>query len=222
MKKNALLIYIVTALCCAAMAAIDGILQPGYVVKSCIKIVLFLFIPVIFSAARKLSVLEYFRPDKKALLTGGCLGLATFSVILTAYALLHSYIDLSAVPQSLEQSAGVTKSNFLLVSTYIALCNSLLEEFFFRGFAFFTLKPLAGRGFAYGFSALVFSVYHTAMMLGWWEWWLFALALAGLFAGGLLFDYLNERTGTIWCSWMVHMCANFAINTVGCLLFGIL
>ena len=90
------------------------------------------------------------------------------------------------------------------------------------GVGVFALKELTGRRFAYVFSALAFAVYHTAMMLGWWDWWLFALALLGLFVGGLLFDFLNERTGTVWPSWMVHMFANFAINTVGCILFGIL
>ena len=35
-------------------------------------------------------------------------------------------------------------------------------------------------------------------------------------------DYLNERCENIYMSWLVHMFANFAINTVGCILFGII
>ena len=47
---------------------------------------------------------------------------------------------------------------------------------------------------------------------------LFFLLLAGLALAGVMFDYLNEKQETIYMSWFVHMCANFAINTVGFIL----
>ena len=36
------------------------------------------------------------------------------------------------------------------------------------------------------------------------------------------FDYLNEKSDNLYASWLVHLCANAAINTVGCVLFEIL
>jgi CAAX amino terminal protease family. len=48
------------------------------------------------------------------------------------------------------------------------------------------------------------------------------LLIAGLFFAGLVFNWLNEKAETIYASWMVHMFANFAINTIGYILFGIL
>ena len=51
---------------------------------------------------------------------------------------------------------------------------------------------------------------------------LFLLALAGLTAGGVLFNLLDARAGTIFPSWAVHIFANLAINTVGFILFKIL
>ena len=71
-------------------------------------------------------------------------------------------------------------------------------------------------------SALSFALYHTAMMLGWFSPPLFLLALAGLAAGGVLFDLLDAGSGTIFPSWAVHIFANLAINTVGFILFKIL
>lgn len=200
------------------MAIVDGILQPGYAVKSGIKIVLFLVIPFVFSAWRKLSIQESFRPDRKALLTGGCLGGATFIVVIGAYALLHPYLDLSAVPQALEESAGVTKDNFLFVSTYIAFCNSLLEEFFFRCFAFLGLAKTASKPFAYLFSAAAFAIYHAGMLISMVPPLLFILALIALFFCGIMFNFLNARRERIWVSWLVHMGANLAINIVGMIL----
>ena len=35
---------------------------------------------------------------------------------------------------------GITAGNFLWVAIYISVMNSFLEEFFFRGFGFITLK----------------------------------------------------------------------------------
>ncbi len=222
-QKHILALVGLVALCCAVMLLVDGVLRPDYWIKSAAKVALFLLCPLLYSRIdREFQPKQFFAVSRRGLLPALGLGIGVFALIIAAYWVFSRLGDFSAITGLLEENIGVDRDNFLPVAVYISFVNSLLEEFFFRGFAFFTLKPLAGRGFAYGFSALVFSVYHTAMMLGWWEWWLFALALAGLFAGGLLFDYLNERTGTIWCSWMVHMCANFAINTVGCLLFGIL
>ena len=64
--------------------------------------------------------------------------------------------------------------------------------------------------------------YHTAMMIGWFSISLFILLLLSLIIAGFIFNYLNERNNNIYSSWMVHMFANFAINTIGFILFGIL
>ena len=142
-----------------------------------------------------------------------------FALIYGAYFALRSVFDFSAVTALLGKNAGVTAENFLWVSLYISFVNSLLEEFFFRGFAFLVLRRYAGERFACVFSALSFALYHTAMMLGWFPPLLFLLALAGLTAGGVLFNLLDARAGTIFPSWAVHIFANLAINTVGFILF---
>ena len=66
-------------------------------------------------------------------------------------------------------------------------------------------------------SVTVFSQF-SFMMTGWFSPWLFGLVLVGLTVGGIVFNLLNRWTGTIYCSWLVHMFANFAINTIGFIL----
>ena len=151
---------------------------------------------------------------------GLCLGM--YAVILGGYLLLKDVFDFSAITGALTGNIGVSRDNFVFVSLYISFVNSLLEEFFFRGFAFLTLMRMTTKRFAYLFSAAAFTLYHVAMMIGWFSISVFAIVLVGLFAGGLIFNYLNEKSGTIYPSWFVHMFANFAINTIGFLLFGIL
>ncbi len=215
-RKMLLCILVVTVLCCSAMLVVDGLWKPGYLIKSMIKVCLFLLLPLL--SARlfpELSLGTLFRPRKAGLLQALGLGVGVYVLIVGGYFILRQFIDFSSVVQNL---AGVTRENFLMVSIYISFCNSLLEEFFFRAFCFWGLRRCAGRRFAHGFSAVAFSLYHTTMMLRWFDWWLFGLALVGLAVGGLLFNWLNQRQEAIYPSWLVHMFANFGINTVGFLL----
>jgi membrane protease YdiL (CAAX protease family) len=59
----------------------------------------------------------------------------------------------------------------------------------------------------------------VAIIGSWFSPLIFLLAMAGLFIGGLIFNYLNERNGNIINSWVVHLMANLAINTVGLIMF---
>ncbi len=209
----------VAIVCCAIMAYVDGILMPGYAIKSIIKVSLFLLLPLLYTLYnREVLFKELFRFQKKGFLVALLLGIGLYLLIVGAYALLRGVFDFSQIAGALTESTGVDKDNFLLVALYISFVNSLLEEFFFRGFMFLNLKKLGYRRVAYVFSALVFAVYHVAMMIGWFDIWLFLLVMLGLFAGGVIFNYLNEKHNTIYTSWFVHMFANFAINTIGYIL----
>ena len=200
-KKNVLAICALVLLGCAAMTLVDGVLRPPYAVKSAVKLALFLLAPLLYGyAAGKDGYRALFRIQRRALLRVLALGFGVFALILGAYFALRSVFDFSAVTALLGKNAGVTAENFLWVSLYISFVNSLLEEFFFRGFAFLVLRRYAGERFACVFSALSFALYHTAMMLGWFPPLLFLLALAGLTAGGVLFNLLDARAGTIFPS----------------------
>ncbi len=206
-------------LCCGMMALVDGVWQPGYLIKSVIKICLFLLLPVLLACTTGgMELKTLFRVQKQGFGTALLLGLGLYAVIVGGFFLLRPFVDFSGIAENLSKNAGVTRENFLFVSLYISFANSLLEEFFFRGFllrGFGTALPALAACIC---SAVLFSLYHTAMMLGWFPFWLFALVLLGLAAGGVIFTLLNRKTGTVYTSWFVHMFANFAINTVGFLL----
>ena len=218
-KRALLLVVLLTLICGAAMALVDGILKPGYAVKSAIKIALFLLCPLVASRlCGYVKFSELLRPKKKGFLSALLLGVGIYVLIVGGYFAVAPFFDFSGIAASLQRDMGVTAENFLFVSLYISFANSFLEEFFFRGFVFTNLKTCGGTGFAHLFSATVFSLYHVAMMVGWFSPLLFLLVMLGLFAGGLIFNFLNEKTDTVYCSWLTHMFANFAINTVGFIL----
>jgi len=221
-KKTILLICFIVVVFCAVMAVIDGVLMADYFTKSLIKLVLFLGLPLIYAAFDKtVNIKSLFKPDKKGLKFALILCGFVYIVITGSFFLFKNVFDFSMITESLTKNIGVSKSNFIYVSIYISFVNSLLEEFFFRGFAFLTLNKV-DRKFAYVFSAMAFSLYHVAMMIGWFSIWVFLIVLSGLFVGGLIFNRLNEKSGTIYPSWFVHMFANFSINTIGFILFGII
>ena len=219
--KNIAYVLAVAMLGCAAMAVVDGIIRPGYALKSAIKIAFFLAIPFICNIWNKeLEFKSLFSFNKKGLFVALSLGAVIYGVILGGYFLLKDVFDFGSVATSLSENAGVDASNFLFVSLYISFANSFLEELFFRGFIFKNLKKHSSVAFAYAFSSLAFALYHVAMMIGWFSLPLTALIIVGLAAGGVIFNYLSERFGTVFVPWGAHMFANFAINTIGFILLG--
>ena len=214
-------IPLLVVIACIVMGVVDAVIQPGYAVKSAIKIVMFMLIPVIYGIANKkqANIQKLLKPDKKGFVTALALGLAVYAVVLGAYFAFRNIFDFSALTKSLNETTGVNKSNFIWVALYISFINSFLEEFFFRGFSFITLKQNTSRKFAYIFSSLTFALYHIAMMIGWFGVPVIFISLAGLFAGGLIFNKFDEKNENIYLSWLIHMFANFATNTIGFILF---
>lgn len=219
-KKSIVLIVL---LGCLVMGFIDVVIRPGYLMKSFIKITLFSAIPIIYSKYNKdLNLISLFKVDsKKEIFISIFSGILIFTIIFGAYLGIGKFFDFSNVVSSLSKNAGVTINNFIFVAVYISFINSLLEEFFFRGFAFLKLKEVTSRKFSYIFSSLAFALYHVAMMIGWFDIGLFLLTILGLFIGGLIFNYFNEKYKNIYVTWLIHMFANFAINYIGFILFRI-
>lgn len=218
-RKQARWTVALALLGCLAMAFVEAVLRPSYPVKSALKLVIFLGCALLCPGFRPFRA--FHRPDRRSLVTAASLAAGTFCLILGGYALLAPWLDLSAVTANLEAKEGITAGLFPFVALYISLGNSLLEEFFFRGFAFLGLRESGHTKLAWGFSALAFALYHVAIMDGWFAPPLFLLLTAGLMAAGLFFNRL-DRNGSLWPSWLVHMGANLAINAIGLHLFGIL
>lgn len=219
-KCGLLLIIAATAFACLVMGVVDAVIRPGYIVKSAIKAILFLGLPLI---SKKIysgtSPFTYLRPNPRGILIALALGTAVFAVVLTSYFTLRGIFDFSGVTKSLEGDVGVTKDNFIFVAAYISLVNSFLEELFFRGFAFLALCRFVSRRAAYIYSSAAFALYHIAIMIGWFTPVVFIPVMVGLIAGGVIFNYIDEKNGSIYSSWLIHMGANFAINTIGFILF---
>ncbi len=224
-NHKTLYMIISVLICTVAMNFVDGVIQPHYFIKSIIKVCLFLIVPIIYFVINKEDregLKRLFTPNGRDVLKALGIGALIYAFIIGGYFLLRNAVDFSGIVGKLTADTGVSADNFVFVALYISFINSFLEEIFFRGFAFISLKKFTSRRFAYIFSALAFAFYHAAMTAGYFNIGIFAVALFGLFVAGFIFNYLNEKSENIYTSWIAHMFANFAINTVGFILFGIL
>lgn len=216
---------LIIGLGCLVVYFIDVQADFTYWERAGVKILLFLVVPLIYVwFMPRTDLFSIFRQKER---TGGLkksliLGLLVYGGLLALYVLLKDFIDLGTIEASMAENMMITRDNFIAVALYISFINSFLEEFFFRGFAFLKLKRKTGRLAAYGISSLAFSIYHFSIIDGWVSPLLTVLGLAGLFLSGMFFNFINEKNENIWNSYMVHMFANFAINTIGLQMFGII
>ncbi len=224
-KKRSLYIILSVVVLSLAVTFVDAAIKPAYAPKVAIKVVLFLLIPLlyfVFNKDERATLKKLFTPKKRPMIKALIIGVAIYVLIVGGYFVTRNFIDFSNVTDTLQQKHGINGDNFIYVSLYISLMNSFLEEFFFRGFGFIALKAHVNRRLSYVFSPILFAVYHAGMLFGMFSAPVLVLLFAALFVGGLIFNYLNETSENIYTSWASHMFANFAINTVAFILYGII
>ncbi len=216
-KKILILLLIVASI--LVIAYVDMIVRPSYFVKTMVKAPIFFLVPIIYMMTiSKESPFKVLRANPKGLKVGLILGISIYFIVVGTYFVANNLIDLTSIRTSLENNLGINKSNFFVIALYVSIVNSFLEEWFFRGFAFNQLRKKS-RLQAYLISSLAFSIYHIAIMDGMFNIWMILLILVGLFVGGTIFNFLNEKNNNIYVSWFCHSFANFGMNTVGFLIF---
>ncbi len=225
MKNKKMFIIGTVAILSVIMNFVDMVISPAYYIKSAVKLILFISVPAAYFACNKedfLLLKQLFEFDLKATAKYILLGIFFYIAMVAGFMFTNGIFDFSNITGQLTANIGVTKNNFIYVSVYISFINSLLEEFFFRGFGFMVLKKYIPAAKAGIISAFLFAFYHIGMTVGWVDIMLYCLGFAGLVAGGIIFNRIDEKENSIYPSWIVHMFINFGINTVGFMLFGII
>ena len=212
--KNWTILYALTSV--VLLLWIEQVLEVSYLWKTAAKVLLFLAIPFLFLQGKKFNFLHLRKTQKKNIHIAIVVGFAVMMTILGAFIILRSLIDLPSLQMDLESRVGVTASVFPMVAIYILIVNSFLEEFYFRGLLVDFLKDSKLKWFLPSF---FFAIYHVAIFLPWFEWPILTVAVVGLFIGGLLFQWINEASGTIYPSWIIHMFADLGILLIGVYMF---
>lgn len=222
-KLNKSIYIIISSLLLAlSVCFVDAIIQPNYFIKCIVKVIFYLLIPTTYFIINKDEFNEFkkmFKPNKKDFKKTILLSISIYLIIVFGYFIIRNFLDFSKVTSNLIGNMGIDLTNYLYVTLYIAFLNSFLEEFFYRGYAFITLKKHTSRLFAYIYSSTIFAFYHIGMMLESFYLPTLILATISLFIAGCIFNYFNEKANNIYPSWIFHMFINFGLNTVGLILF---
>lgn len=212
-KRDSILILTIAS--CIVMAIVETIIGPAYLVKSVIKAIVFLLPPLVVLKVFHINLATTsFALRKKDILALFVLGGVIYFLIMGAYTLTGNLFDYSPLVMSLSQDQQVDSRSFVWVALYISFCNSFLEEFMFRFISFIQLSAYSSQKTAYLFSSIMFALYHVAMIGPSFPVHLLGLALLGLAIGGLIFDFIDSKSGNIYPSWIVHMFADFALMTI--------
>ena len=145
---------------------------------------------------------------------GVALGLAIVAIAVfwsVYYSLGDLLLDKEMISQKITDQFTVNRNTVLLIAPITTFLNSLLEEFFYRGFAFGLLSR-RNRLLGYLLPAAAFTMQHVLFFWFWRMSWIpFCVATVGLLVFALVLQRLYEKAGSIVAPWVVHMGGDMAM-----------
>jgi membrane protease YdiL (CAAX protease family) len=171
------------------------------------------------------------RPISWSPLRRGGLGAGLLSGVAIAVCIVAGYwligrrlVDTQLLKDVAGRNGLTSLPSYLLVITYLALVNSLLEEYVWRWFVYRQcerLMPWANGWLAVVISAMLFTLHHVIALQVQFGWAVTVLGSAGIFIGGVTWSWLYRRYRSIWPGYVSHICADVAAFAIGWwLLFG--
>ena len=91
--RKSLYLILAVLFCSLAMTLVDGVLKPQYLVKSAVKVVLFLVIPAIYfvvNREERTQLKKIFEPKGRSVAIALGLGILLYGVIVGGYFLLRN------------------------------------------------------------------------------------------------------------------------------------
>ncbi len=177
----------------------------------------FIVPPLIYCRFRGIGIrrdILKFRNWRRQLPLALVLGALSIVVFWGLYLLLGDrLLDRPLIVDKLGDQFSVTAATVLLIAPFTILVNSLLEEFFYRGFAF-GLCFRTNRIPAFLLPAAVFTLHHILFIHQWLAPIPLAIAAGGLFILALVLEMIYEDADSIVAPWVVHICGDIAMMSI--------
>jgi len=162
------------------------------------------------------------RPQLKAIVWGAGFGLL---VVVATLAVYYGYFKQSeylgktpALITAKFQDMGLTTpGRFFIFAGFLALPHSLLEEYYWRWFAFGQLRRVTPMPWAIAISSLGFMAHHVSVIQQFLQG---LIALTLLFSlcvavGGAVWAWLYQRHGSLYGPWASHFLVDCVIMYLG-------
>lgn len=212
MKLSPKIIISYSIIVLIALYITENIFHPLYAIQMTQKVLSFVVMPIIIGYFFKTQFWKFWKFTKQSFVYGLWLWLLWWIIIFISYYLLKDLIEWNSIQKSITER-GVTKATFILVFSYIMFWNSLVEEYFFRGIIFNTLKDNYKIS-AYLLSSLAFSLYHITIFWTWFHGYILIIALVWLFLWWLFFAWLYKKTSWVWWARFFHIIADAVILVI--------
>ena len=140
------------------------------------------------------------------------LGILALLIFWGAYFSLRGLLEIpeDRILLSTSEQFGVTKNNVLFVAPLTIFLNSLLEEFFHRGFSFGLLVK-HNRWLGYLLPATVFTVQHMLFIYQWSTPLKLTIAVVALFVFALVLQTIYEKAQSLITPWVIHIFGDIAM-----------
>lgn len=212
MRKNHIIYSVLVII---LLLFLEGTLNLMYVPKQVLRLILFLLVPLVYIYfIDRSNIVEEFnfgKPSKRELTIAIISAVVILVGTFGGYYVLQFMFDPTTTIEGLEE-IGVSVHNVLFWGLYLSLVNSLVEEFFFRGFIYNAIE-MRSRRLAVIISGLLFSLYHGLLFYSIFAWYTVIFTLAGLFIIGAFLAYINRYGKGFINSYIIHIFAN-----IGCVL----
>lgn len=167
------------------------------------------------------------RPLRPSRLTNRGLGLGVAIGVVVSAAMLGAYFGGLAKSSILESAAAIVRHRLtdfgvrnpaimIAAGVFYALVHSLLEEYYWRWFAFGQLRRMVSLRAAIIVSSVAFTGHHVIVLakylpdLPWWP-----LASLSVAVGGAIWAWLYDRSRSILAPWISHALVDAALFAIG-------
>lgn len=205
------IIYSLVAI--VALVLIEQVFVLTYINKQIFRISLFLIIPLIEIYIIKKSNIEteiqFERPTWKEFKVPFLVSIVIFVGTIGGYFMFQFMFDAQRVIGGAEE-LGIRPYNVVIWGVYLSFINSLIEEFFFRGYIYYALEKRSTKLAILG-SSVLWSVYHVIIFITIFPLYTVIFTILGLVIIGVLLAYINLYGKSFINSWLVHIVADIAI-----------
>ncbi len=213
MNKNTIIYSLFSIV---ALVVLEEVFVLEYIPKQILRISLFLIVPLfgiyVLRKSNLKTEIKFEKPTLQELKLPILVSIVIFIGTIGGYFMLQFMFDADVVVQGGEE-LGITPSNIWIWAVYLVFFNSLIEEFFFRGYIFYTLEKNSYK-LAIIVSSVLWAVYHVIIFMTLFPIYTVIFTIVGLSIIGVLLAYINRFGKSFINSWIVHIFADIAVVIV--------
>ncbi|MFO7710812.1 MAG: CPBP family intramembrane glutamic endopeptidase [Candidatus Woesearchaeota archaeon] len=223
MKKTLILLLVLPLL----IIFISRIFFPSTYLFSSIYKIIFLF-PIAYRLFSGKSVKEAISKHfsiktlRKNVVQVTGIGLILSGIYIGAFYVAKGLIDMGEIVSRLQETISADATSMIFIGLYIIVLNSLLEEFFWRGFLFDEFRKRFPYWISHLATGIGFSLHHVIFYYNWFSIPVFLAVTFGLVGYAIIMNLVFERYKDLFSCWVIHAFADVAQIYIAFTVFGII